>query len=618
MDFLSLKLVVAGHVDHGKSTLIGRLMQALGLLPEEKIEAVRVSCAARGMPFEWAFVMDALRVERAQGITLETAHIVLKTPRGQITLMDAPGHHELLKNMITGAHAADGALLVIDAAEGISEQTRRHTLLLQLLGIRQLILVVNKMDKVGYQEARYRELVQQMTAYGEQAGLSVAAAIPVAAQSGEGLTQPSAHMPWYRGEPLIDAMFALSPHLLPSEAPLRALVQDVYRREDKRLLAVRVARGQMRVGEALTLLPSGARATLASIESWPKEKAASSAAAGEAVVITLAEPVLAERGMVLTCDKAPPLVGNRFRARIFWLGGSPLALGETITIEIGTARTSADITAIEQRHDAMSQASAPGGEQVAYGEIAQIVLRTRQLLALEDAPSSLGRMAIIRGGVMMGGGTIATHGFADLRATNQMPKSSNLHAASLPISTAEREAKSGHQGLVVWLTGLSSSGKSTLASGAARRLFDKGYQVTILDGDHLRAGLCRDLGFSPQDRSENIRRSGEVAALMAEAGLITIAAFISPTAKDRASARSAAPSRFHLVHVSASLEACQKRDAKGLYRRAREGAIKEFTGISAPYEPPQDAELVIDTEAMNAQNAIDMLCSYIEKHARLP
>jgi bifunctional enzyme CysN/CysC len=243
------------------------------------------------------------------------------------------------------------------------------------------------------------------------------------------------------------------------------------------------------------------------------------------------------------------------------------------------------------------------------------LIRTRHVLALEDAPSALGRFVIRQNGMIVGGGLISMEGFKDLRALNRVPKSTHLQTGEAAISEAERAAKYGHSGLIVWLTGLSSSGKSTLANGVARRLFDKGYQVSLLDGDHLRAGLNRDLGFSATDRRENIRRAGEVAALMAGSGLITIAAFISPTRDDRDLARAAAPSLFHLVHVKATLAACEKRDVKGLYAKARRGDIAEFTGISAPYDEPYDAELIIDTEAMSAQNAIEQLYRYIEKHA---
>ena len=616
--FTHLKLVVAGHVDHGKSTLIGQLMHVMGALSEERLQAVAASCAARGIAFEWAFVMDALRQERAQGITLDSSHIVLKTADAEITLIDAPGHHELLKNLMTGASEADAALLVVDAAEGISEQTRRHASLLGLLGVDRVVLVVNKMDKVEFSKARFKEIVTGITSCTQAAGLSLVAAIPVAARDGDMLAARSPRMPWYDGAVLIEAIRAITPRAAPQALPLRALVQDVYRREDQRLIAVRVESGVLREGDTVVLMPSGSQARLVRFESWPEAGAVSSAAAGEAAVLQLDQPVLAERGMVLCHPNALPHLGSRFRARIFWLAPSPLMVGSVITTQVGTASCEAEITEIQHRYDPQDFSLQPGGGQVAYGEIAEVTIRARRPLLLADAPDALSRMVIVHGGMIAGGGIISTAGYTSLQALRLPPKSTHLQHSQQPISQAEHEAKNGHRGLVVWLTGLSCSGKSTLASGAARRLFDKGYQVTTLDGDQLRAGLCRDLGFDEGERRENIRRAAEVAALMAQSGLITLASFISPLAQDRDLARSCAPSMFHLVHVSASVATCEKRDSRGLYARARRGEINQFTGISAPYEAPQDAELVIDTEALSAQNAIDMLCDYIEKHACLP
>src|SRR5216683_1422003 len=609
----SLKIVVIGHVDHGKSTVVGRLIHETGSLPEGKLAAIRQMSARRGMPFEWAFLMDALQAERDQGITIDTAQIRFRTASRDYLLIDAPGHKEFLKNMVTGAASADAAILVVDAHDGIQEQTRRHAYLLHILGIRKLVALVNKMDLVGYQQTRFTAVRRDLLAYLGGLGLVTEdiAVIPVSARQGDGIAAPSAEMPWYDGPTTVAALDSL-PQPAPVPAlPLRLPIQDIYKFDERRIIAGRIEAGRLQVGDTLLFSPSNKTARVATIESWsaPPPNAAS---AGQSIGITLDEQIFVERGQVASHLNAPPALSNVFRARLFWLGHHSLHVGSRYRLKFLTSDVEAHVEKIERVIDTtdLSERSSDTVERNAVGEI---VLRTHGLVALDTFAASprTGRFVLVENHTIVGGGIISMEGYPDQRIERTI-KSKNLTPVENRVSLADRWHFNGHRSGIIWLTGLSGAGKSTLAVELERVLFAKGYQVAVLDGDNVRYGLNADLGFSPTDRVENIRRVGEVAALMARTGFIVVTAFISPYLADRERIRTAHLDLFHEVYIAAPLAVCEARDAKGLYRKARAGEIAEFTGVSAPYEAPPAPELVLDTGQQTVEQSLARLVAYVD------
>ncbi len=613
-----LKIVIVGHVDHGKSTLVGRLLSDTNSLPDGKMEAILASCKKRGMPFEWSFLMDALQTERDQGITIDTTQIWLKTASRDVVIIDAPGHKEFLKNMITGAAQADAALVLIDAKEGIREQSKRHGYLLHLLGVRQIAVLVNKMDMVGYDEAIFRRIEQEYSEYLNTVGVTPTCFIPISAREGDLIVEPSAKMPWYKGASVTQTLDAFEVAVAPDHLSLRFPIQDVYKFDERRILAGRIESGTLKVGDTLVFSPSNTTAKVASIENWPGGPS-KEASAGQSVGITLDNQIFVERGHVASHvpseTNVAPVITNYFKARIFWLGHKPLEMEKRYKIKLATCEMQAEIRSIEHVIDSDTLAHVKA-DKVERNNVAEVVFRTRGLVAVDDFNTNarLGRFVIQQDYDVAGGGIISLEGVSDQRSASQSVKSKNIFDVDFGVTPAQRAAMNGHTGGVLWFTGLSGSGKSTIAKQLQKRLFDKGYNVFGLDGDNIRKGLNRDLGFSPEDRKENIRRVGEVAALFAQSGTIVICSFISPYREDRRLVRSISPDYFHNIYIKASLEACEKRDTKGLYKQAREGKIAEFTGISAPYEEPQNPDQIVDTEATSIHEAVEQLVHYVEHH----
>ncbi|MEQ9139279.1 MAG: adenylyl-sulfate kinase [Thalassobaculum sp.] len=612
VDIAPMKLVIVGHVDHGKSTLIGRLLHDTGSLPEGKVEAVRAMSERRGMPMEWAFVLDALQAERDQGITIDTTQIFFKTERRPYVIIDAPGHKEFLKNMVSGAASADAAILVVDAKDGVQEQTRRHGYILHLLGLDRVVVAVNKMDLVDHDEARFRQVAEDVRHYLAGMGIVPAHILPVSARHGDGLATLSDRMPWFEGPSLLQALDELQAKPLPVELPLRFPIQDVYKFDERRILAGRIESGRIAVGDTLLFNPTNTTARVRSIEAWAVDGPVMSASAGQSIGITLDDQLFVERGHVASHRAEPPVETNVFRARIFWLGRAPLETGRRVKLKLATMEHTVEVQAIERVIDVADLSQRPA-DRIERNEVGEIILRARAKLAVDpfvDNPR-LGRFVLIDGYDMAGGGLVSMDGFPDQRARNE-PTSQNITAVEHRVTTNARWQANGHKSGVLWLTGLSGAGKSTLAVELEQALFRKGWQAYVLDGDNIRFGLSADLGFAPEDRAENIRRVGEVAALFARAGTLVITAFISPYREDRDRARSVAPELFHEVYVKADLEVCETRDPKGLYKKARKGEISEFTGISAPYEAPVSAELEVDTGSLSLAESVERLLGYVE------
>ncbi len=612
-----LRVVIVGHVDHGKSTLVGRLFHDTGSLPDGKLDAIKAMCERRGMPFEWAFLMDAFQSERDQGITIDTAQIWFRSKLRDYVIIDAPGHREFIKNMITGASSAEAALLMIDASHGIQQQSRLHGFLLNLLGIRQVAVVVNKMDLVGYSASHYEEIRRIYTDYLAGFGARADFVIPVSAREGENLVRRAPSMPWYEGPTLIDALDSFRPAPRPVELPLRLPVQDIYKFDERRIIAGRIESGRLAVGDLLLFSPSGKTARINSIEGWSRPTVALQAQASESVGLTLNEQIFIERGEIASLVENPPILTSVFRGRLIWLGHEPLRQGAEYRLKIATREVTVTAQRVERVFDT-EDLSAREATEVARHGVADVVLRSRAMLALDEASTiaRTGRFVLTDGHNIVGGGLIDMKGYPDQREGITV-RSSNLQRVDHGVTSQARVLRNGHKGAVLWFTGLSGAGKSTIAMQVESRLFQKGYLVYVLDGDNIRSGLNANLGFSPEDRAENIRRIGEVAALFADSGMITIAAFISPYRADRQRARSAAKDSFHEIYVKADVATCEQRDPKGLYKRARRGEIAEFTGISAPYEEPDAAELVVDTATHSIEDSVRAVVDYVERNFTL-
>ena len=609
----SINLVIAGHVDHGKSTLIGRLLHDTDSLTEGKMAAVKAMSERRGMPLEYAFLLDALQAERDQGITIDTTQVLFNSKKRSYLIIDAPGHKEFLKNMISGAAQADAGVVVIDVEEGIQEQSRRHCYLLRLLGLKEIIIVVNKMDLIEYSQRKFNHLKKQIVEYLSEIDLACKAVVPISARDGQGLIDLSEKMPWYTGSNFIDTLDQLPEANSTNDLPTRLPIQDVYKFDERRIIAGRIESGTLKIGDELLFTPSNKRAAIESFEVWNAKDKKTKAIAGESVGIILNEEIFIERGHIASLSTDAPIETNVFRGKVFWIGNKPIIAGDRLKIKIGTAEHISEVQSIENKID-LSSLEAIDVDLLEKNDIGEVIFRTKSTVALDPFEKNhrTGRFVLINEYETVGGGIVSMQGYADQRGLYDVT-SKNIMAVSSRVDISARVANNGHKGGIIWLTGLSGAGKSTIAIEAEHQLFLKGYQVNVLDGDNIRFGLSADLGFSPEDRTENIRRIGEVAKLFAEAGILVITAFISPYKQDRDRIRAIAGDIFHEVFIEADLEICENRDPKGLYVKARNGEISDFTGISAPYDKPRNPELVIDTGEQGIGESTTKLLSYIDE-----
>jgi bifunctional enzyme CysN/CysC len=615
----AFRVVIVGHVDHGKSTLVGRLLYETGSLPEGKYEEIQTICRRRNMPFEWAFLMDALQAERDQNITIDVSQIWFHSAFRNYVIIDAPGHKEFLKNMVTGAATADAALLLIAANEGVQEQSRRHAYLLSLLGVGKVLVVVNKMDLVSYSSDVFAQIEAEYRAFLKQLRIEPIRFVPISARDGVNLiAAQTKHLGWYDGPTLIDALDQLEAPKSASDGPLRFAVQDIYRFDERRIIAGRVESGSLRVGEQILFAPANKESTVASIESW-QAPPSTVARSGQSIGITLKEQIFVERGQIAATGDAMPIETNRFRARLFWMGDRPLTLGRRYKVKLMTQEVECQVASIDRVIDASSlETTSSIRRSVGRNEVAEITVQTRGPIVLDnyDRLAVSGRFVLVDENDVAGGGIVFGGQYLD-RAPY---RSSNISWAEGQVSLGERIERNGHRGLVVWFTGLSGAGKSTLAYALERELFDRQMHVCVMDGDNLRHGLNANLSFSPEDRVENIRRAAEVAKLMAMTGLVVITSFISPYRADRLKARQIVSSggvEFVEIHVSAPIEVCESRDPKALYQKARAGLIHGFTGIDAPYELPEDPELVLKTGQESIETSLNQLLAFVIPVLRL-
>jgi bifunctional enzyme CysN/CysC len=597
---MDVRVAITGHVDHGKSTLIGRLMYDTGSLPDGKAEEIVASSLRRGLDAtEWSFAVDAAQEERDQAITIETTRVWLQYEGRRIVIIDTPGHREFIRNMMSGAADADAAILVIDAVEGIADQTYRHAYLLQLLDVPEIIVAINKIDAVADAGARYAALAAEVRTVLASTGKPLRAIVPVSARDGDNVVLRSAKTPWYDGPTVMEALASLQAIAPSTDRPAQFVVQDVYRFDDERIAVGRVLGGTVAAGDRVRLAPSGAVTKVRAIKRWPEDGAAASA--GDAVGLTFEDPVFVDRGDVIAAADAVAVpTATSFDGVFFWLAGEGPEAGENLQFRIGTAEVGVTIAGIDERIDLGILDHVTPDDSPRHAAFA-LRLRTSRFIAAEAGA----RCVLLRNGAVVGGGKLARVDALAQRARGDVFSESHL------ITAAERSIRNGYAGCVAWFTGLPSSGKSTLAMAVERELFARGYFVYVLDGDNIRLGLNSDLGFSRESRRENIRRVGEVSALFADAGAIVIVSTISPHAEDRAIARSAGKDAFHEIYVKASVATCESRDRKGFYRRARAGLLPDFTGVTAPYDVPDDAELIVDTENHSVDECVQRILQYV-------
>lgn len=603
------RTVIVGHVDDGKSTMMARLLQATGSISESKLAEVEKSCKSRGIDFEWAFLLDALQAERSQAVTIDSTELMLKTKEKNIILIDAPGHIEFLKNMVSAAARADSAILIIDAKKGIRRQTKIHSYLLYILGVMQITVVINKMDLINYSKTKFNQLSLEIKDYLHQVGIEPVEFIPLSAKFGDGIEKFSENLSWYKKPALLLHLLKLNKIAIEKHEPLRLPVQDIYKINNKRILVGNIEYGSINAGDTVLFSPSNKTATVTTIEKWPTT--ATSANQGEAVGLTLDEELFIERGEIISHEKNPPMLSNVFLVNLFWLSTIPLSIGKSYRLCLNSFEENVIVEKINKSID-MEDLSTAKADKIEINKSGEVVLYSERMIPLDEyisLPKS-GRVVLKDKGEIVAGGMLSLTGFPDLR--NQIIScQNNIVAVKHKVTQKDRIKRFGHKGAVIWLTGLSGAGKSTLALEVEKRLFSLGFSVYVLDGDNLRSGINADLSFSPDDRSENIRRVGEVAKLFADAGFICISALISPYKQDRARVRNSIGDKFHEVYIQADLKTCEARDPKGHYKKARAGKIKDFTGISAPYEAPVNPELTIDTTENNLNKCLNQLINYI-------
>jgi bifunctional enzyme CysN/CysC len=598
-----LRFITCGSVDDGKSTLIGRLLYESKMIFEDQLSALEADSkkvGTRGGELDFALLVDGLAAEREQGITIDVAYRFFSTDKRKFIVADTPGHEQYTRNMVTGASTADLAVILIDGRRGVLTQTRRHSFIVSLLGIRRVVLAINKMDLVEYSQERFAEIERDYRAFAKQINLTDITAIPMSAVYGDNIIEHGTNMPWYAGPTLMSHLETVPLDDPAQTLPFRMPVQWVNRPNlDFRGFAGRIVSGQVKAGDRLKVLPSGRESKVARIVTATGDL--QHAVAGQSITITLTDEVDVSRGDVLVDTQEPPQAADQFEATLIGLTETAILPGRSYLMKLATKVVTATVNPLKHKVN-VNTLEHLAAERLELNDIGVVELELDQPLVFEDYAKSreLGGFILID--------RITNNTVAAGMLHFALRRSQNVHWQFTDVNRVSRAQMNRQRPCVVWLTGYSGAGKSTIANLVEKKLFSLGHRTYLLDGDNVRHGLNKDLGFTEQDRVENIRRVAEVAKLMVDAGLIVLVSFISPFRAERQGARALmGEGEFFEVFVDTTLAAAEERDVKGLYKKARAGALKNFTGIDSPYEPPESAEIHIDTSKLSAVQGADAI-----------
>ncbi len=604
-----LRFLTCGSVDDGKSTLIGRLLYDTKLIFEDQLAALETDSRKHGTTgddIDFALLVDGLEAEREQGITIDVAYRFFATPRRKFIVADTPGHEQYTRNMATGASTADLAIVLVDARAGIIQQTRRHSFIASLLGIRHVVVAINKIDLVGYDEVVFDRIAADYRGFARDLGFETITAIPMSARFGDNVTTASANTGWYVGPTLLEHLESVPVDRIDTDKPFRLPVQYVNRPNlDFRGFCGTIASGTVSKGDQVVVAKSGKASTVARIVTHDGDL--DTAVAGQAVTLVLSDEVEVSRGNMLVSPSARPEVADQFTADIIWFDEHPMLPGRTYLLRTETDQAPASITELKYRID-VNSFSHEAAKSLDLNEIGSCNISVQQPIAFDNYVDNRSTGAFI----LIDRMTNRTVGAGLIR--HPLRRASNIHWQALDVDKAARAQMKLQKPVVLWFTGLSGSGKSTIANLLEKRLFNDGRHTYILDGDNVRHGLNRDLGFTEEDRVENIRRVAETARLMADAGLIVIVSFISPFQAERRMARELmAEGEFVEVFVDTPFEECARRDPKGLYAKALRGEIKNFTGVDSPYQAPASPEIHLDTVGRPPEDMVEEVATWLRE-----
>ena len=599
----TLRFITCGSVDDGKSTLIGRMLFEAQMIFEDQVASLQSDSkkmGTQGGDIDFALLVDGLASEREQGITIDVAYRFFATDRRKFIVADTPGHEQYTRNMVTGASTADVAVILIDARQGVLTQTRRHSMICSALGIKQVVIAINKMDLVDYRQDVFDRILEDYQAFAKELQFTEMTAIPMSALKGDHIIERSSHMHWYQGPTLLGFLETVDPRATRVNQALRFPVQWVNRPNlDFRGFSGTIEAGTAAVGQSIRVLPSGATAKIQEIVLF--EDRLESAEAGQAVTLTLDTEIDASRGDVIVAADAPCEVSDQFEVNIVWMDQEPGYIGRSVWLKLGTTQVNAHITAIKHQVN-INTFEHMAATQLELNDVSVVTIKTDRPIAFERYQdcAPMGAFILID--------RMSHHTVAAGMIEFALRRAKNVHRQPLEVDKAARRTLNGHTSRVLWFTGLSGSGKSTIANALEKALHAQGIRTYVLDGDNVRHGLNSDLGFTDADRVENIRRIGEVAKLMVDAGVVVLTAFISPFRTERDMVRGLfEDDEFVEIFVDTPLDVAEARDPKGLYQKARRGEIPNFTGIGSPYEPPLHPEVHIQTEHESVEETVQRL-----------